>query len=69
MSEELDRFIANNRDELIESQKAYISRLEKAYLKSEAEYIWQNSDPGYDFDKCEEMARESLERIKRGDAT
>jgi hypothetical protein len=51
----------------IDEQAAYISGLEAAYLKTEAEYLWQNSDPGYDFDKCEEMARESLERIKGGE--
>lgn len=45
----------------------YIARIEAAYLKTEAEYIWQTSDPGYDFPKCKEMARESLERIKAGD--
>jgi hypothetical protein len=54
-------------EEQLAANDICISRLEEAYLKTEAEYLWQNSDPGYEFDKCEEMARESLERIKGGE--
>jgi len=71
MSEELDRYIARNRDELIESQKAYIARLEAAYLQLKEDQLHKIAPHDHYNDMITDSdikkARESLERIKAGD--